>query len=177
MEHLRQDSPEKQTPHSVAEIVDALRGTQEDTKGLLLKIRELVIKHAEQVPKEKQKNPKSIIESRFTSAQEAYEAGMLSCGAMSNMATAVLRELGYKVKLVHGENKDSVDHAWIAVQEAKSGQWIEYDITRPDMDITASHMKKAEVENWEDIREQIESDDQTLLERRRARGLPEFNHD
>jgi hypothetical protein len=44
-------------------------------------------------------------------------------------------------------------------------------MTRKDLDIPTTHIKKGEVDSWKDIRDQIESDHETLIERREKRGL------
>lgn len=92
---------------------------------------------------------------------------------MTSVAAEMLRHAGLKVKLIHGENDTSVDHAWISVQEPESGEWYDYDLTRSDLRVPATHTEKLRVDSWEEIRSHIEADHTTLRERRRARGLPE----
>lgn len=114
-------------------------------------------------------NPKSIIESRFTPADEAFEKGMLSCGAFANMSAVMLRHVGLQVKLIHGEYEGSVDHAWIAVLEPESGEWVSYDLTRDDPREMPTHVEKLRVDSWDEIRDQILDDHETLRERSIAR--------
>ncbi len=48
--------------------------------------------------KEGGRRAKSILDSRLTSAEESYRQKIKSCGALTNVATAMLRHLGYQVK-------------------------------------------------------------------------------
>ncbi len=160
---------QKDIPTSITELVDSVKEEQDNLDNLVFNIRTLIDAHAHSLSETY--SPKSIIESRFTPAEEAFERGFRSCGAMANIGAEALRKLGYEVKLVHGESEDSVDHAWISVYDKESDSWKEYDMTRKDLDIPVTHIKKGEVDSWEDIRDQIESDHETLRERREKRGL------
>ncbi len=117
-------------------------------------------------------NPKSIIESRFTLPEEAFEKGIVSCGAMANMSAAMLRHIGFKVKLIHGECDSSVDHAWISVQDKESGSWKQYDLTSDNEELRTGHKIKATIDSWEEIRDQIVKDHETIRERRVEKGIP-----
>jgi hypothetical protein len=154
---------------SLYDSVETLRKENPSTKELVIAIGNFIISHAKSLPK--QYEPKSIIESRFTSAEEAFEKGMLSCGAMANVSTAMLKHLGYKVKLIHGECEESVDHAWISVLDPEKDEWIQYDLTRPDGIVPPGNIVKEEVDSWDEIRDQIEDDHNTLKKRRINRGL------
>jgi len=123
-----------------------------DIDEIVISIRKAIMSHANSLPEKYE--PKSIIESRFTPAEEAYEKGIVSCGAMANIFSEILRHMGYKVKLIHGECKESVDHAWISVFNKESNTWKEFDLTREDTKILPTHIKKVEVESWEEIRSQ-----------------------
>ena len=148
---------------------DKLKHKHESLKDLIPAISQLVADNSRSLPEKYE--PKSILESRFTPAEAAFEKGMRSCGAIANISASILRRLGYKVKLIHGECKESVDHAWISVLDPKTNMWSEYDLTRKDADVPDTHIKKDEIESWEDIRGQIESDHETMIERRKERGL------
>jgi tryptophan 2,3-dioxygenase len=161
----------KVCPASLAASAEQLQGVYKTLPELIVAIRKFLISHAERIPEDKQRQPKSIIESRFTPAEEAFAVGMISCGAMANMATAILRHLGYEVKLVHGESEDSVDHAWIAVRRPPEEKWVQYDLTQEYIDIPDTHREKRIVNDWSEIREQIDADHKTLRERRDRRGL------
>ena len=115
-------------------------------------------------------NPKSIIESRFTPAEEAFEKGMMSCGAIVNMSTAMLRHVGFEVKLIHGECKKSVDHAWVSVFDSENEKWVDYDFTQKDPTDLSGHVEKERVDSWDEIKDKILKDHETLRERRLARG-------
>lgn len=156
-------------PNSIDSLIEKLKGKQRDLDDLVFNIRNLVDAHTHSLAEPYE--PKSIIESRFTPAEEAFEKGFRSCGAMVNIGTEALRKLGYEVKLVHGESEDSVDHAWISVYDPETSLWKEFDLTRKNLDIPPTHIKKGEVDSWEEIRDQIESDHETLIERREKRGL------
>ncbi len=155
------ENQEKVTLYSQAEL---LREKYPATKELVLAVGKFICSRPEK------SQPKSIIESRFTSADDAFEKGMLSCGAIANMSAAMLRHVGLEVKLIHGEFEKSVDHAWISVLDPESGEWASYDLTRKDPLEMPTHVEKARVDSWDDIRGQILSDHETLRERRIARG-------
>ena len=150
---------------TVYEAADRLRLKYPRTDDLVLAMGRYMRAHARTV--KNPVRPRSIIESRFMPAAEAFRKGILSCGSMSNIATAMLRHLGFKVRLIHGEEADSVDHAWIAVYDLYSDSWKEYDLAkRLDGKVLDTHIKKAEVDSWEEIRGQIEEDHKTLQHRR-----------
>lgn len=156
-------------PVSIYSSAESMQKEHSDIPGLLFAFRKFIFDHANHVPPEKHREPQSIIESRFTSPDEAFEAGMHSCGAVSNITAAMLRHLGYKVKFVHGETDDSVDHAWISVWLPEQERWAEYDLTRQNLDVPETHDKKSEVDSWDEIKNQIYSDHETLQERRKAK--------
>jgi len=132
-------------------------------KNLILRIRFYITKHAFSLPE--RYKPKSILESRFTPPLEAFNKGMLSCGALTNISAEMLRSVGFKVRLIHGENSKSVDHAWLSVYEKGKG-WVQYDLTRKELDITPEHKVKMICDDWEDIRDQILKDHQTYQTRK-----------
>lgn len=148
---------------------ELLRKENKNTKDLVLAIGKFIKNHARSLPK--QYKAKSIIESRFTPAEEAFKKGMLSCGAITNISTAMLRHLGFKVRLIHGEHEKSVDHAWISVCGPDTNLWTEYDLTRDDGIIPSTHKKKQEVDSWEEIKDQIQEDHDTLEERKNKRKI------
>ena len=149
------------------EVAERLKLENPKFQDLVIAIGKFIHQHAKSVPNQRQ--PKSIIESRFTPAEEAFRVGMLSCGSISNISAAMLRHLGFKVKLVHGESKESVDHAWISVLNPENNEWKEYDLSRADGSIPNTHVKKGEVESWKEIRDQITKDHETLRKRRKER--------
>ncbi len=154
---------EKQSSESILVEVDKLRELHRNPEELILAMGDHIRKHGWSVPN--RRDPRSILESRFTPAQEAYEQGMVSCGSIASISSEMLRHLGYKVKLIHGEVPESVDHAWISVFQTDKNTWNQYDLTRLDGQVTPGHRVKLECDSWEDIREQIEEDHRTLLER------------
>ncbi len=160
----------KETLKTAAE---RLKQEHTEVKDFVLAVRRFILDHAKSLPKEKQYQPKTIIESRFTPAGEAFEKGMTSCGAMASIGAELLRHAGFQVKLVHGESEDSIDHAWVSVFDPTTESWTDYDLTRPRADIPPTHTKKLEANSWEDIKEQIHSDHATMRDRRKAKGIPE----
>ena len=100
---------------------------------------------------------------------------MTSCGAMASISAAMLRHIGYEVKLIHGEVPESVDHAWISVFDDANRKWIPYDPTRfrsngiYDLKTTPTYRVKATCNKWEDIRDIIEADHVSYRERDKAR--------
>lgn len=157
-------------PLSIIQLADKLGKQHKNIKDMILAIREEIVNHSDSVGVSYR--PKTIMESRFTPAQEAFDRGMLSCGAMVNISTEILRHLGYKVKLIHGESSESVDHAWISVFDPETDSWIPYDVTKKDAVVPDTNIPKIEVDSWEKIRDQIIKDHETLGDRRRERGLP-----
>ncbi len=154
--------------HTKAKEFDSTYSTNRD---IVLAIRNFIIEHEQTIPIEKKRQPKTIIESRFTSPSDAFECGMTSCGAVATIAAEMLRYIGRKVNFIHGENLYSVDHAWISVFNEQNNIWEEFDITLPDVRVPLTHVKKIETQSWEDIREQIESDHLTIRERRIQKGI------
>ena len=136
-------------------------------KNLILAIRSYITRHAFTLPQ--RYKPKNILESRFTSPTEAFEKGMLSCGALTNISAEMLRAVGFKVRLIHGENSKSVDHAWLSVYERGRG-WVQYDLTRKELDITPQHKVKLVCQDWNEIREEILKDHQTYRARKKRRN-------
>ena len=149
--------------------MEIMTATYEDVKLLLFVIRGAINKRAESIPKEKRRIPKSIMESRFTPPWDAFVSGMVSCGTMASIAASILRNFGFKVMLIHGECAGSVDHAWISV--LIDSEWFEFDLTRPYLDVPETHLKKATVNSWREIEDQIISDHKTLAEREEARRI------
>ena len=137
-----------------------------NTHDLALATGRYLVEHAQKLPK--QYEPKSILESRFTPPAEAFRRGMLSCGAIANIAAEMLRFVGIKVKLIHGESAESVDHAWISAYCPENKKWVEYDLTRENGKVPLTHKKKIECNNWQEIRKQILKDHETYEARIKA---------
>ncbi len=154
----------------IYEASDTIKKENDTTDKVIHAIRLFIEEHSSSMP-EKQE-PKSIIESRFTPPEQAFEKGFVSCGAMTNISAAMLRHMGYKVKLVHGESDSSADHAWINVHDDDSNSWTEYDLQTSDERTRPGHIKKQEVDSWDEIKEQILKDHETMHERRSERKLP-----
>lgn len=160
---MKEGSMENQEKITLYSKAEELRNEYPNTRDFIYAVQRFIRSLPERY------NPKSIIESRFTPADEAFEKGMMSCGAMTNMSAAMIRHVGLEVKLIHGEFDKSVDHAWISVLEPESGEWKSYDLTRNDPTEMPTHVEKARVDDWEDIRDRILSDHETLQERNLAR--------
>lgn len=170
MDEVKTDySKENIQGESIYEIAERLYEDHQTINDLTMAIANQIMQHGSELSEKR--IAKTIMESRFTPPQEAYNDGMVSCGAMSSIGAAMLRHLGYEVKLIHGEVPESVDHAWISVKDKDSDEWTQYDLTRRDGKVTPEHIVKLTCDNWEDIKEQIKSDHLTLHERREARKL------
>ena len=139
------------------------------TKDLILAVGKFIKDHAHSLPE--QHKVKNIIESRFMPAEEAFNKGVISCGSIVNMSAEMLRHIGFKVKLIHGECEEMVDHAWISVFDPTDETWVEYDLTRKDGNVPHTHKIKLEVHSWDEIKDQIIEDDRTFRERREERNL------
>lgn len=153
----------------IYKAAESFKNDSQNTPELIQKIRLFIEDHANSLAEKYQ--PKSIIESRFTPAEEAFDKGMVSCGAIANISAAMLKHIGFEVKLVHGEWEGSVDHAWISVRDKDTASWTEYDLTSKDEGLRRGHIKKGEVDSWEEIRDQIVKDHETLKERRIEKGI------
>ncbi|HTH93289.1 MAG TPA: transglutaminase domain-containing protein [Candidatus Paceibacterota bacterium] len=143
---------------------------KDSNRELFVAMKDFVINDIASRPEGQQCSPKTIIESRFTPADEAFEKGMWSCGTVSTMVAEMLRSIGKKVRFIHGEHSRSVDHSWLSVFNESSGEWEEFDTARNNLNIRPDYVKKAEVDSWEEIKDQIYSDEETLRERRKAKG-------
>lgn len=139
----------------------ALRDKHKDTEELVLAIGEFYRDHVA----EKYIHPKDIIESRFTSPEIAYKKYLKSAGTAVNIATEVLRSLGFNVRKVSGETRYSIDHAWIKVYLPESKKWKEFDLTRMDGRVTSEYKAKHIVHDWEDIKDQLQRDVETVINR------------
>lgn len=159
--------PTKDLSRSIYELGDEIKKEYNNISDVILAIQKSILEHSSSLAQKYE--PRDIIESRFTPATEAFDKGMTSCGAITNIATEILKYLGYKVKLVHGECKESVDHAWLSVYDETSSSWIEYDLTKKDCVVPSTHIKKAEADSWDDIKDQIIEDHNTLLKRRKEK--------
>lgn len=146
---------------------EKLRKKFPNTHDFVLAVGRYIVNHAQGLPK--RYKPKSILESRFTPPEEAFNRGMLSCGAMSNIAAEMLKHVGVKVELIHGESVDSVDHAWISVYCPEDKRWDEYDLTRANGKVPPTHKKKIECNSWQEIRKQILQDHRTYKAREKVR--------
>ena len=154
---------------SMYDSLESLREENKTTKELVLAIGNFIVKHARSLPEEYE--AKSILESRLTPPEEAFEKGLLSCGAIANMSASMLRHLGFEVKLIYGESEDSVDHAWISVLDPESNEWLQYDLTRGDGVVLPTNIMKGETDSWESVKDKILEDHTTYRERMEERGL------
>jgi methionine synthase II (cobalamin-independent) len=167
MESLQPSAQEKEP--NLFEAAEKLRSQYQETDELMLQIAVFIRKHSKTLETGGIKT-QTILESRLTPAEEAFKKNIVSCGTMTTISAAMLRHIGFQVRFVHGECTQSVDHAWISVLKPETNEWQEYDLTRKDNDIPPTHIKKMEVENWEDMKDQLTSDYETMKERRLARG-------
>lgn len=99
----------------------------------------------------------SFSDSRFTPLSEMIERGMISCGALSSIFSAVLRKFGIPVKLVHGilksqDEKKSNRHSWLEVFNPKSNSWLEIDPTVRDFKRRSDAMRRKVYHNWLELK-------------------------
>lgn len=134
---------------------DLLKNKNLSLEELVLDIREYLISHFENLGKSYSAN--SILESRFTPPDIAFNIGMSSCGSKTNIATEMLRHLGYQVKKVHGSIPESSDHAWIEVYNKSQNIWKSFDITKSDCKTTSNHIVIAKCNEWIEISKEIQS--------------------
>ncbi|MCX6805894.1 MAG: hypothetical protein NTY56_00405 [Patescibacteria group bacterium] len=106
-------------------------------------------------PPRPHRTAKNLIESRTIKASELVDRPMASCGSQTTLGTAILRAMGYKVKMVHGKHPKSHHHAWISIHDENTKSWHEYDFTGygigPAGKITPEHMQEIGCEDWNDI--------------------------
>lgn len=148
------------------ELANRVKERVEGLEGRVLEVQKIIVEHALSLPERIE--PQSILESRFMPVDEAFDKGALSCGAMTNIGAEMLKTMGYEVKKVHGEDENSVDHAWLLVKEPGSGEWSPYDLTRKGAKVGEHHRVKKIVSDWEEIRGEIESDHTTYGQRLKA---------
>ncbi len=131
-----------------------LKNQNLNLEDLILAIREYLVSHFDNLGKSYQ--AKSILESRFTPSEIAFNVGMNSCGSKTNIATDMLRHIGYEVKKIHGSIPDSPDHAWVKVEDPVDNIWKSFDITKSDCKVTSGHKIIAEAYDWADIKDSIQ---------------------
>lgn len=106
-------------------------------------------------PPRPHRTAKNLLESRTIKASELVSKPMASCGSQTTLGTAILRAMGFKVKMVHGSHPKSDHHAWISIYDKPQKTWLEYDFTGYGDGlagaITALHSKEAECEDWDNI--------------------------
>lgn len=140
--------------NEMLQAADRLASENPDLYDLLLAIKKHISKHARSVPERRE--AKTLLESRLTPAEETYARGMVSCGTIASISAAMLRHLGYKVKLVDGRIPKTRDHAWISIYNEKTKAWEQYDLTQDEPSDLTDHVVELECDNWEDIREHLE---------------------
>jgi len=143
------------------EIAEELKEKSVSTKDLVLSIGQMYTDHI----KSAGRNADSLLESRFTPAQEAYNQKIRSCGSFTNVSTTMLRHLGYRVKKIHGETDRSVDHTWIKVYIPEKKIWQEFDLTKSNGKVGPDYLARAEVDDWEEIRHQLEKEHKNYQQR------------
>lgn len=107
---------------------------------------------------EKRDTASSFVDSRFSSIPQILKRGMVSCGALSRVHSAVLRNLGIPVKLVHGKlkgQKGENRHSWLKIYNPHTKRWIEVDPTQDQRNFkplqTARQIKI--YSNWENMKD------------------------
>ena len=165
----RETFPQNLEKPSLFNEAERLRDQYGETKDLAIALGSFLYEHSHAFPQVYY--PQSILESRFTPADEAFEKGMWSCGALVNMATLMLRHVGLQVKLIYGESIDSVDHSWISLCDPKTNVWTEYDLMERDAHVPETNIKKGETDSWDEMKVQIKNDHETRGLRMKERGL------
>lgn len=135
------------------EIFEHLRKENLSTPKLVQRIQDIIVDHHKQMKHPYKEN--DIIESRFTSPENAYRWGVVSCGAVTNIASLILRSLNHEVQLIHGSIPNSKTHAWFKVKE--ENDWVEYVLTNTGCLPFEGRQIKSTCDNWEEIRSEIES--------------------
>jgi len=110
---------------------------------------------------------KKLLESRTLKASKLINSPVASCGSMVTLGTSILRQMGFKVKLIHGKHPRSHHHAWISIFDKSKGAWKEYDFTGygtgPAGEIDSDYTKEAECEDWDDIIDLIKKEHEVYL--------------
>jgi len=104
---------------------------------------------------------KSFSDSRFTPINEMIERGMVSCGAMSNIFSAVLRKYGIAIKLVHGilsgqDPNGTHRHGWLEVYDPISSSWSEIDPTTRDFRKRNDAIRRKVYHSWSALKPDFE---------------------
>lgn len=99
----------------------------------------------------------SFEDSRFTPIPQMLKRGMVSCGSMVAIFTAVMRNFGIPVKMVHGRVKTRGRwwwHAWIKVYNPKENHWTAIDVTRhhTGFNLKPKTRQLRIYENWKHLR-------------------------
>ena len=156
---------ESKKKHNIYTTAETLRSSNKNTHDFVIAVGKFIHKHLKSF--NKLYKTKNILESRFTSPENAFDKGMSSCGALTNISAAMLRSTGVKIRLIHGTHKKSRNHAWISVFEPEKEKWIQYDFTNsrdnnysPDPD----HKIKTTCNDWEEIRSLIEEEHRAWLD-------------
>jgi len=106
---------------------------------------------------DKRDKAKSFGDSRFTSISEMLERGMVSCGAMTKIFSAVLRKFGIAVRLVHGilsgqDPKLTHRHSWLDIYDPISNSWFEIDPTVRDFKKRSDAIRRKVYHNWLELK-------------------------
>ncbi len=115
----------------------------------------------------------SLLDSRRAKASELIDDCIASCGSMATLATSLLRNMGYAVKLVHGSHVSSEHHAWIEIYNEDAVKWEAYDLTGYGDKVTGKigpgHTKILDCADWYDIKEFLIKEHKEWVSKRQER--------
>jgi hypothetical protein len=115
----------------------------------------------------------NLLESRRVKASELINDCIASCGSMATLATSLLRNMGYAVKLVHGSHVSSEHHAWIEIYNEDTGKWEAYDLTGYGDKVTgkigSDYTKILDCADWYDIKEFLIKEHKRWVSKREER--------
>lgn len=153
------------TSPKIQEVAATLQAQLEDPKDSMsatLAVRAWLNKNAYDTstkPPKPYRTAKSLIESRSTPASQLVEAPIASCGSQATLGAALLRAMGFAVKLVHGTHPQSTQHAWIEIYDQATSKWIGVDFTGYGQgkygQLTKDHQKEIICTDWYDIKETL----------------------
>ncbi len=113
----------------------------------------------------------SLLESRRAKASELINDCIASCGSMAVLATSLLRNMGYAVKLVHGSHSSSDHHAWIEIYNTDDKKWYSYDLTgygdKSTGIIGPEYKKIIECADWYEIKDYLIKEHKKWAQNRR----------
>lgn len=101
---------------------------------------------------------RTLIDARFQKSSELIKKPMASCGAQATLAASILRNMGYPVRLVHGDYPKADKHAWNEIWLKAEKKWKAFDCSSGRgkyFEITDKHVRELDCADWCEISDLI----------------------